>query len=281
MEYGTGPLQGYGRTHTGIGRQFSPEVVRSLSRYQTPPEHIPTSLSYDTPQRSPTPLDGGEKSDPGWPGLPKDYTTTLADSCPKYLPDLLPDTVLELNRHRYTPSHDTYSDEGRSSRQSTLATWCLVCRQWNRILTPILYAEIFIGGKGPLLTQSLLHRTLRRTKSAHKSFVKTMTIEPAEDGSTANLLSVCFSMPNLRKVILRFERIYPAALHPNFAQTLRSLSKFCTIQMGRSYDDTINIKWELLPRWISFIRRSGLTPCSFRVDSPGNGTRFYSYLKIA
>ena len=266
MEYGTGPLQGYGRTHTGIGRQFSPEVVRSLSRYQTPPEHIPTSLSYDTPQRSPTPLDGGEKSDPGWPGLPKDYTTTLADSCPKYLPDLLPDTVLELNR--YTPSYGTYSDEGRSSRQCTLATWCLVSRQWNRILTPILYAEIFIGGKEPLLTQSLLHRTLRCT---NKSFVKTITIEPAGDGLTVGLLSVCFSMPNLRKVILGFERIYPAALHPNFAQTLRSLSKFCTVQMGRSYNDAITTKWESLPCWVGFIRRSQLTPCSFRVGSEGGG----------
>ena len=278
MEHATGPTQGHGRTQSGMGRLLSPEVVRNvcLSRCQTPLEHIPTSHSYDTPQRAPTLLDNGEKNDLGTIQLPDDYTTTLADSCPKYLPDLLPDTVLELNR--YTPSYGTYSDEGRSSRQSTLATWCLVSRQWNRILTPILYAEIFIGGKEPLLTQSLLHRTLRCT---NKSFVKTITIEPAGDGLTVGLLSVCFSMPNLRKVILGFERIYPAALHPNFAQTLRSLSKFCTIQMRRSYDNTINIKWELLPCWISFIRRSGLTPCNFRVGSPGNGTRFYSYLKIA
>ena len=74
-------------------------------------------------------------------------------------------------------------------------------------------------------------------------------------------------MPNLRKLVLEFEEpniFHPAALHANFAQHLRSLSKHCTIQMQRGFefdDDSISIGFDALPSCISFIRRSKLAQC--------------------
>ena len=74
-----------------------------------------------------------------------------------------------------------------------------------------------------------------------------MTIEPAEDGSTANLLSICFSLPNLHKLILDFNKFDLSTLNPNFVQQLRSLSKPCTIQMGED-GDPVNVgSWGPLP----------------------------------
>ena len=150
-----------------------------------------------------------------------------------------------------------------SYTQSTLAACCLVSREWNRIFTPVLYEEIFLGEKKPLLTQSLLHRTFRQTQPAHKALVKTMTIAPAEDGSTANLLSICFKMPNLQKLILESKKFDPSTLHPNFVQHIRSLSKCCIIEMGEDGDYVDVGGWESLPRYIGFTRRSKSTLLRF------------------
>ena len=152
--------------------------------------------------------------------------------------------------------------------KSTLAACCLVSHEWNRIFTPMLYENIILGGKKSLLTRSLLHRTFQHTKPTHKALVKTMTIELAEDGSTANSLSICFSFPNLHKLIIDFHKVDPATLHSNFAQNLQSLSRCCSIQMrGDSIDvageKKITTEWQSLPIWINFIRRSRSIPCSF------------------
>ena len=156
--------------------------------------------------------------------------------------------------------------------QSTLAACCLVSHEWNRIFTPILYENIFLGGKKSVLTRSLLHRTFQHTKPTHKALVRTMTIELAEDGSTANSLSICFSFPNLHKLIINLERVNPATLHSNFAQNLQSLSRCCAIQMGEDCaGKEIVTQWQSLPIWINFIRRSRSIPCGFFAFVSGGG----------
>ena len=178
-------------------------------------------------------------------------------SHPKFLPELtqniLPGFYKRLNKDS---GYFQWRDEDESIIQSTLAACCLVSREWNRIFTPILYGYIFLGEKEPLLTQSLLHRTFRKTQPAHKSLVKTMTIAPAEDGSTANSLSICFSFPNLHKLIIDLKRVDPATLHSNLAQHLRSLSRCCSIRMRGDSIGEIDTRWQSLPIWINFIRRS-------------------------
>ena len=173
-------------------------------------------------------------------------------------------------------SRDDYiwEEEKGSVIQSTLAACCLVCWEWNRIFTPMLYENIVLGGKKSLLTRSLLHRTSQHTKPTHKALVRTMTIEIAEDGSTANSLSICFcfSFPNLHKLIidLREVEVNPAILHSNFAQNLQSLSRCCTIQMrGDFISKEISTKWQSLPIWINFIRHSRLIPCGFFTGNSG------------
>ena len=203
-----------------------------------------------------------QESDTGW--CTQNYREDLMKSHPKFLPELTRNILPGFYKYLNKSSGDfDWEDEEESVIQSTLAACCLVSREWNRIFTPILYGDIFLAGKKPLLTRSLLHRTLCQTQPAHKALVKTMTIVPAEDGSTANLLSICFSLPNLRKLILDLERFDLSTLNPNFVLQLRSLSKACTIQMGEDGDNVNVSHWGSLPRYIDFTRRSKLTSPRF------------------
>ena len=211
-----------------------------------------------------------QESDTGW--CTRNYREDLMKSHPKFLPeltqDLLPGFYKCLNKGS---SSFNWRDEDKLVIQSTLAACCLVSHEWNRIFTPILYGDIFLGEKKPLVTRSLLHRTFRHTQPAHKALVKTMAIVPAADGSTANLLSICFSMPNLRKLILQLWGFNLSALHPNVVQQLRSLSKPCTIKL-REDGDYVNIdEWESLSSYINFVRRSKSASCRFWLGSSGGG----------
>ena len=164
------------------------------------------SFSYDMLQRAPDlPLsEEGIRQEGGYAWLPQNYREDFVKSHQKFPSDLIQDILPWLYKRtdRSFKTEFRWHDEQQSVVQSTLAACCLVSREWNRISTPVLFGDIFLGVKNPLLAQSLLHRTFRHTQPAHKALVKTMTIAPAEDGSTANLLSICFSMPNLRKIIL-------------------------------------------------------------------------------
>ena len=133
--------------------------------------------------------------------------------------------------------------------------------------SPVLYGDILLGREKSLLTQSLLLCTLRKTQPTHKTLVKTMTIVPTEDGSIANLLSICFIMPNLRKLILDFERFDLSTLNPNVVQQLRSLSMPCTIQIGEDGHFVDIGGWGSLPSYIDFTRCSKLTSRGFRLFS--------------
>ena len=192
-------------------------------------------------------------------------------SHPKFLPELI-QNILPGFYKRADNSYGNFRWKGESKSviQSTLAACCLVSHEWNRIFTPILYEDIFLRGKKLLVTQSLLLCTFRKTQPTRKALVKTMTIAPAEDGSTANLLSICFSLPNLRKLILDFEEFDLSTLNPNFVQQLRSLSTRCTIQMG---EDGHNVEiggWESLPSYIDFTRRTKSTSHMFWTSSSGS-----------
>ena len=192
-------------------------------------------------------------------------------SHPKFLPELtrniLPGIYKCLNKD---PSYFWWKNEDKSIIKSTLAACCLVSREWNRTFTPVLYGDIFLAGKKPLLTQSLLLCTFRKTQQAHKALVKTMTIAPAQDGSTANLLSICFSLPNLGKLILDFKKFDLSTLNPNFVQQLRSLSKRCTIQIAEDGDDVDIGDWGSLLTYIDFTRRSRSTSCKFQPTYSGS-----------
>ena len=217
-----------------------------------------------------------QESNAGW--LPNDYTAALLKTRSKFLPDLMPNMIAGISIHmekNYQRHVYELKEEKGSVIQSTLAACCLVSREWNRIFTPILYENIFLGRKKSLLTRSLLHRTFQHTKPTHNALVKTMTIELAEDGSTANSLSICFSFPNLHKLIIDLKRVDTATLHSNFAQNLRSLSRFCSIQM-RGPDtpfgkNRIETQWQSLPIWINFFRRSRSIPCGFFTVASGGG----------
>ena len=228
------------------------------------------SCSWYRVRRPPLQLQDGRRRDQESDTGPftQSYSENLMKSHPKFLPELTQNILpgfykREDNYHGYF----RWKDEEKSVIQSTLAACCLVSREWNRIFTPVLYEEIFLGVKNPLLTRSLLHRTFRQTHPAHKALVKTMTIAPAVDGSTANLLSICFSLPNLRKLILDFKRFDLSTLNPNFVQQLRSLSTLCTIQIQ---EDGHNVEiggWESLPCYVDFMRRTKSASLGFHASS--------------
>ena len=227
------------------------------------------SCSWYRVRRSPLQFQDGsrtdQESDTGW--CTQKYREDLMKSHPKFLPEL---TQYILPGFYKRGGPDYWKDEKKSIIQSTLAACCLVSREWNRIFTPALYEDIFLTGNKPLPTRSLLHRTLHQTKPAHKALVKTMTIAPAEDGSTANLLSICFSFHNLRKIILDSNKIDFTALHPSFPQQLRSLSKWYTIQMAEDPIGFVDVNWGSLPRYIDFTRRTKSTSRKFGTSSIGS-----------
>ena len=213
-----------------------------------------------------------QEGDTGW--FTRNYREYLMKSHPRFLPELTQNIVpwfYGRADNSYSNFHFCREDVNRSVIQSTLAACCLVSREWNKIFTPALYEEIFLGVKNPLLTQSLLHRTFRQLQPAHKALVKTMTIAPAEDGSTANLLSICFSMPNLRRLMLDFEKFDLSTLHPSFAQQLQSLSKWSTIRVVENYYDCVIVNWGSLLHYIDFTRRS--KSASRRFGAGGFGSR--------
>ena len=217
---------------------------------------------------------GNQEGNAGW--LPEDYTAALLKTRSKFLPDLMPNMIAGISVHMKKKflHHDyEWKEEKGSVIQSTFFACCLVSREWNRIFTPILYENIFLGGKKSLLTTSLLHRTFKHTKLTHKALVKTITIKLAEDGSPANSVSICFSLPNLHKLIIDLKSVNPTTLHPNFAQNLQSLSRCCAIQMRGDFssEKEISTQWQSLPIWINFIRRSRLIPCSFYIEYSGGG----------
>ena len=151
----------------------------------------PTYPSY-IPRHTPRLLQDedeiNQESDCGW--LPENYTAALADSHPKFLPELIPNMVLGI--YGYPCKFGVPVNAVKLVIQSTLAACCLVNREWNRTFTPLLYQQIVLEGsiQNPLLVQSLLLRTFRHTQPAHKSLVKIMEIGSGRNGSTANLLSI-------------------------------------------------------------------------------------------
>ena len=191
-------------------------------------------------------------------------------SHPKFLPELIRNILPGFYRCFNKGSRFfKWRDEDKSIIQSTLVACCLVSHEWNRIFTPVLYGDIFLGGGNSLLTRSLLHRTFRHTRPAHKALVRTITIAPAEDGSTANLLSICFSLPNLCKLILDFKEFNLSTLHPSVVQQLQSLSEYCTIQMLEDDGGDVDVSWGLLPSYVNFTRRSKSTSHMFWMYSLG------------
>ena len=235
-------------------------------------EWLSPSFPYYILRCTPLQLAGEGESNrevnPVW--LPKDYTTALSKAHPNFLPDLMPNMIAGISMHMKKKflRHDyEWKEEKGSVRQSTLAACCLVSHEWNKIFTPMLYENIILGGKKSLLTRSLLHRTFQHTRPTHKALVRTMTIELADDGSTANSFSICFSFPNLHKLIIDIPKVDPSTLHSNFAQNLQSLSRRCAVQMRGDSDDDIVTQWQSLPIWINFIRGSRLIPCGFAVSA--------------
>ena len=193
----------------------------------------------------------------------KTYTKMLSKYHPKFLPELLKYVMPGLYRRRTNGT--AWKDEDRAVTRRTLAACCLVSREWTTISTSFLYGDICLGGRESLLTRYLLHRTFQQTHPAHKALVKTVTIAPAEDGSTANLLSICLNLPNLSKLLLKFDGIDLSELHPDFTQQLRSLPKCCTIKIVENQFGEVVVDWELLPSYINFTRRLNSTSRNFKI----------------
>ena len=196
--------------------------------------------------------------------VPPNYARILAASRTRLPPELIQSMIPWICER-----DSIYYGDGRQLIQRALLACCLVSREWNMIFTPVLYEEIFLGHKNPLLTQSLLHRTLRYTQPAHKALVKTMMMKPKEDGSSSSILSICFSSPHLRKLILSLNEFDLSALHPNFVQQLRSLSKRCIVQIVEDDEDYVDVDWASLPRYIDFTRRSKSTSRKFWTTPSG------------
>ena len=146
------------------------KIITAIKSETTLPRYDAVAHIQPLPHRTPlsTPpsrLETGllRRVNPEW--LPQNYTITLSNSHPKFLLELLPNMiqgVYEQGWRQVLASRTSVGD--MEEMQSTLAACCLVCHEWNRICTPILYGDIIlpIYKEGPGISQSLLHRTLDR-----------------------------------------------------------------------------------------------------------------------
>ena len=193
--------------------------------------------------------------------LPENYTATLIASR-KFLPELATSLILWL-----TWGEDQ-SHTDLLTRIATLRSCCLVSREWNTVFTPLLYEVVHITRRK---SASLLRHIFKFTHPSHKRQVKTVIIEHAQDGSTANSLSLCFAMPNLQEVVFGFpSQVFefdPAALHAKFAWHLNSLSRRCTIQMLENREGRVEITRRTLPRHLNLMRSSRSTTYNFWLES--------------
>ena len=139
----------------------------------------------------------------------------------------------------------------------TLAAWCLVCHEWNKIFTPFLYRNIFLGGSIPIHTVSLLRRTLWHSQRPYQDLIQTMDVR-AEDGSTTSILLAALKCPNLRLLILSELNI--SRLHPKLSQHIRLLSKSCTIRMYAQWLE--GDRQKLLLQLVGFLRHAQPTECT-------------------
>ena len=118
---------------------------------------------------------------PGW--LPQGYTSALAGWRQQFPSELIPFMIPGFYRRKELYA---WSDESEETIRESFVTCCLVCREWNKTFTPILYRNITLGPKTTTLTRSLLRRTLEHTRPSHKTLVVTMHISSAEDGTASN-----------------------------------------------------------------------------------------------
>ena len=154
--------------------------------------------------------------------------------------------------------------------QKTLASWSLVCHEWNRVFTPLLYQSIVVGKTGPSLTEE----RLREVEPTHKALIRTIRVKAAEGVSTANiLLGLIPGLPNLRELTL--DGLVPPRLHPDFPKHISSLSKKCTVRLryGEGYGGLVD--WKLLPQWIKFIRRSGVAHCELGMHYDSSDGKYF------
>ena len=210
------------------------------------------------------------RQDPDW--FPQDYTSTLIRSRRKFLPELIPNMLLGIGLRVESVGDEYYwAEEWEGVTRTTLLTCCLVCHEWNRIFTPILYRSITLGRNTSPTALLLLRLTLRHMQPSHLALIRRITVETNKDEANANLwLAVSLRPPNLRTLTL--DRLDPDRLHPRFAHQLRSLSQSCTIELRRGFDHGGSIEWESIPKWIKFLKRARPTLCELGLDDATNGS---------
>ena len=136
-----------------------------------------------------------------------------------FVSDLLPNLLAVL-------AHEGWYAK---SRRSTLASCCLVCHEWNNIFTSSLYRNIVLNRDEPILTLSLLSRTLWHGRPAYRTLVENITIWPSTTAIAIACLVISSDLPNLRSLTMfDFEL---SQLPPRLAQHMRLLSKHCAVSL--------------------------------------------------
>ena len=154
--------------------------------------------------------------------------------------------------------------------QKTLASWSLVCHEWNRVFTPLLYQSIVVGKTGPSLTEE----RLREVEPTHKALIRTIRVEAAEDVSPANVLFGLISgLPNLHELTL--DGLLLSKCHRRFPQLIHSLSRKCMVKLRYTQEHGGGrVRWEILPNWITSIQQSRVAHCELEMDHCSSDSKY-------
>ena len=181
-----------------------------------------------------------------------------------FLPELMPIVVSALKRHNWG---DDWEMGNEGLREQTLAACCLVCHEWCRLFSPLLYAELILDGA--------FNDASHLYHPRYKKLIKKLTIDLRLEYHIQSVWTLLSSnMPNLCELVI--EQFDHSKFHPRLAQCLRSLSRRCNVILC---PPTLPIKPKLIPGWFRFLRSSQPSSCNFTVNFEGSDTRGRSVIR--
>ncbi|KAK7681426.1 hypothetical protein QCA50_015518 [Cerrena zonata] len=142
-----------------------------------------------------------------------------------FLPELVPELVFALAHCGGRNSSELKND--KENTRYTFYSCCLVCHDWNRLFTPLLYERIFLYNDEKAL---LLCHTLWKLQPAHRNLVEDICILFDKISSHSSWTIVLTKLPNLKHVhIIHLDIVY---IHPRFSLITKLLLKHCQVSVS-------------------------------------------------
>lgn len=192
------------------------------------------------------------------------------DSHRVFLPELVHEFVADL---RSELLDDMLCGRHSNALKAEIRAFCLVCRDWNLIFTPLLYRVIAFGMYDKK-EMALLYGTLSRVQPARRDLVHIISLYFTPETPDENKWMVLLNqLPNLRE--LRISNLDISHLLPISSHCLKRLSKHCRVRLECRINDV-----EASLRCLTFFRTTQPEKGELLSDYQSNGSIHAMKLEI-